>query len=592
MNEPQTKICQNCRGSFTIEADDFSFYEKMKVPPPTWCPECRLIRRLMRRNERSLYKRICNLCDKEKISMFPQSSPYTVYCTDCWRSDNWDGMNYGRDYDFSKPFFAQWHELLLTTPRYGIIQQGENVDSEYTNRANSNRGCYHIFASSRNEYCRYGTWFIDSLDSMDCYGVQKSEQCYGCIDCFQCYDLLFSQECNTCRSSAFLFNCRNCTNCFGCVNMRNAKYCIFNTQYSKEEYDAKLKSYNLSNYVVLADLRNKFTTFRRAFIVPWSVVHHAVDSSGNWLEDCKNTRESFNCRDTEDVRYGQSLFETKDAMDFSNWGQGSERIYECINVGIQSAGIKFSTECWVQAMDNTYCMNCETSKNLFGCISLRKKQYCILNKQYSKEEYETLIPQIMRHMDAMPYADSKGRVYKYGEYYPPELCQFAYNESIAQEYFPLSKEQVIAAGYPWKDQEAKTYTITKKPEELPRIGDAQDSIKDEVIGCEHKGLCNDQCTTAFRIISDELQFYRKRNLPLPTLCPNCRHYERLRQRTPLKLWHRSCRCAGKKSVGDMYQNTASHFHGEGHCPNKFETSYAPDRPEIVYCEQCYQAEVA
>jgi RNA polymerase subunit RPABC4/transcription elongation factor Spt4 len=37
----ETKNCQNCKKDFNIEPDDFSFYEKMKVPVPTWCPECR-----------------------------------------------------------------------------------------------------------------------------------------------------------------------------------------------------------------------------------------------------------------------------------------------------------------------------------------------------------------------------------------------------------------------------------------------------------------------------------------------------------------------------------------------------------------------
>jgi len=81
------------------------------------------------------------------------------------------------------------------------------------------------------------------------------------------------------------------------------------------------------------------------------------------------------------------------------------------------------------------------------------------------------------------------------------------------------------------------------------------------------------------------------NLPLPRLCPNCRHYQRLKQRNPLKLWHRRCQCAGKKSENGVYKNTTGHFHGEGRCPNEFETSYSPDRKEVVYCEHCYQAEV-
>ena len=59
--ENQTKVCQKCEESFIVDSDDFNFYEKMKVPAPTWCPDCRLQRRLAFRNERSLYKRPCEL---------------------------------------------------------------------------------------------------------------------------------------------------------------------------------------------------------------------------------------------------------------------------------------------------------------------------------------------------------------------------------------------------------------------------------------------------------------------------------------------------------------------------------------------------
>ena len=35
MNQ-ETKTCQNCKAQFIIEPDDFTFYEKINVPPPTW----------------------------------------------------------------------------------------------------------------------------------------------------------------------------------------------------------------------------------------------------------------------------------------------------------------------------------------------------------------------------------------------------------------------------------------------------------------------------------------------------------------------------------------------------------------------------
>ncbi|MEK7128078.1 MAG: hypothetical protein AAB933_00750, partial [Patescibacteria group bacterium] len=94
-----------------------------------------------------------------------------------------------------------------------------------------------------------------------------------------------------------------------------------------------------------------------------------------------------------------------------------------------------------------------------------------------------------------------------------------------------------------------------------------------------------------KIIPDELNFYRKMNLPLPRLCPNCRTFERLKQRTGIELYKRSCQCDGENSKNNLYRNTISHAHGSEPCSVSFETSYSPDRPEIVYCEKCYQQEV-
>lgn len=146
------------------------------------------------------------------------------------------------------------------------------------------------------------------------------------------------------------------------------------------------------------------------------------------------------------------------------------------------------------------------------------------------------------------------------------------NPPIAQEYFPLTKEQALEEGYRWKNKEERNYSIDIKNEDIPDdINDVNDDILNKVIECSHKGTCNHQCIEAFKIIPEELQFYKRMNLPLPRLCPNCRHYERLSQRNPLKLWHRTCMHEG--------------------CNNEFETSYSPDRPEIVYCEDCYKREV-
>ncbi|MBI5221144.1 MAG: hypothetical protein HY978_04940 [Candidatus Liptonbacteria bacterium] len=114
----------------------------------------------------------------------------------------------------------------------------------------------------------------------------------------------------------------------------------------------------------------------------------------------------------------------------------------------------------------------------------------------------------------------------------------------------------------------------------------------KVVACAHSGQCQHNCSTAFKIVPQEIDFYSRFRLPLPDLCPNCRYGERLRFRNPVQLWSRTCQCAGATSDNGVYANTANHTHTPNHCPNELETSYSPDRPEIIYCEQCYQAEVA
>jgi hypothetical protein len=239
-----------------------------------------------------------------------------------------------------------------------------------------------------------------------------------------------------------------------------------------------------------------------------------------------------------------------------------------------------------------YCDSCEVSSNLFGCVSLYHNDYCILNKKYSEKEYFELKEKIKEHMKNMPYRDKKGRVYSYGEFFPAELSPYDYNETLALSYYPLEKEEVLKQGYSWKDPEQKEYNITIDSKHLPdNIKNVDDSIFDAVIGCAHNGKCNDQCTTAFIITNGEFQLYKKLNLPLPRLCHNCRFYERLKLENPKKLWSRTCQCAGKESKNGLYKNTAEHIHGEKSCGNEFETSYAPDRPEIIYCERCYKQEI-
>jgi len=597
----QAKACQNCKNQFTIEPEDFNFYEKIKVPAPTWCPECRIRRRMIFLNQRTLYKRSCDLCKKTFISLFPATSSHPVYCPTCWWGDAWDPLEYGQEYDFSKPFFVQMKELVARMPNFGPQTMYTTlVNSEYSNIASYLKNCYLVHNSDYSEDSAYAIFLERSKNCFDIYMADEAELCYEGINLRKCHKVFFSIDCQDCLEIYFSKNLRGCSYCFGCVNLRNKNYHIFNKPYAKEDYLAEIKKFNLGSYKTILELRHELEKRQLLFPKKYMEGVQNARTTGGYIFNSKNTFESYEVLGVEDSKFCQFLFisPTKDSYDITMWGGGVSRSYDCMGIGDGTDNVKFSFDVWTNAMNLEYCLHIlAPGSNLFGCMNLRNKQYCILNKQYSKEDYEKLVPMIKEHMNKMPYIDSKGRVYKYGEFFPPELSPFAYNEAIVQEYFPLTKESALEQGLTWMEPEDRNYLISKKPGELKdHIDDFNEEILNDIVGCAHGGKCNEQCSTAFKIIPQEFQFYKRMNIPLPRLCPNCRHFQRLKQRNPIKLWHRKCTCAGTKSdpstsSGYKYQNTVSHFHGADHCPNEFETSYAPERPEIVYCENCYNSEV-
>ncbi len=595
MNAAETKICLNCDAVFTIELEDFAFYGKLNVPPPTRCPRCRLRRRLSFMNERSLYRSICAHCGKKILSVFSPGSRRLVYCPACWWSDVWDPMDYGTQYDFSRPFFAQYRELLERIPHPSReTVESTLVNSDYCNITSYLKNSYLVFNSDYDEDCAYSSYLERSSRCVDITMGDLSELCYESHNIYKCNRVIFSDNCNECVDVAFSKDCIGCEHCFGCVNLRNKQYYIFNRPFTKETYFQEIEKYDIGSYRVRQELTERLNALSRSLPKRYAHGLKNLNVKGDFIFNSKNVTESYEVTDAKDCKYCHFLFiaSTNDAYDFTMWGGGAERVYECMGTGGGQSDIRFCYECWSSDTRNLeYCMYSQGS-DLFGCMGVRKKQYCILNKQYSKEEYEALHSRILEQMRSMPYIDAKGNTYSYGEFFPSEISPFNYRETMAQMYFPLTQAEVVAQGFNGKHfDEAKHYDISIDAPGLPdNIKDVRDSITDEIIGCVHRGTCGEQCTTAFRITPTELEFYRHMGLPLPRLCPNCRHYARLSDGPGLDFFERQCMCLGQSSKEGHYRNLSVHAHGVHPCTNTFETAYALDRRETVYCEQCYQAE--
>jgi hypothetical protein len=563
--DSEMKNCQNCKNDFTIEPEDFVFYEKMKVPPPTFCPHCRLVRRLIWKNERSLYKRKCDMCKKNIIGMYDDKVVFPVYCLDCYKSDNWGAEIYSQDYDFDKPFFEQWKGLFNKIPKQSMWIFGDCIESDYANFVYNAKDIYLSFSVlTGSEHVYFSNNIDNSKQTIDSYNVINSELIYQNIGSNKNYNCKYSYWSSNCIDCNFIINCNNCQDCFGCVNLQNERYCIFNKKYSKEEHGEKMKEFNIGSSEFLEKFFKEFWHFSLQYPRKYANIVNSVDSSGDELRDCKNVKKSFNLYNSENVKYAYRSVKNKDCMDICH--SYGVLAYEHAFAGAEnSIDIKFIVTGNFGLNEVEYLDDCKSSSNLFACIGLKNKQYCILNKQYTKEEYFEMVEKIKKHMNDMPYVDKKGNVYKYGEFFPTELCPFGYNEAVINDHFPLTKEEILEKGYTYKEKVENKYTITLKAKDIPDdIKDVDDSILDEVIECEQSGK-------AFKITPFELQFYKRMNIPIPHLHPDERYKNRMKLRNPMILYHRTC----------MHEN----------CSNEFETTYAPERPEIVYCKECYQREV-
>jgi hypothetical protein len=553
--------CQNCKQDFIIEPDDFGFYERMGVPSPILCQECRQEHRILFRNFKTLYKRKSDKSDTPLISMYDDNALFPVWTHEEWWSDDWDGADYGRDLDLDRPFFEQLFDIWKEVPHYGL-QNVSSENCEYSNMAWGSKNCYLVFGCIENENCNYGHILWDSTDSADGLYLYKCELCFECVDCINCNKVLYSQDCENCADSIGLFNCNNCVSCIGCVNLQNKNNCIFNKQVSKEEYDKFLKDNPLSDPASIKKIIEEREKLRLTLPHRYYFGTHNAGASGNHVYNSKNVHYSFDIKSGENSKFGYTLRTFKNSYDVS-FNPDIEESYQTLACGKSTNLI--SCHLCNSSSYAYYSEHCYNSHNIFGCQGLKSAEYCILNKQYSKEDYLALKEKIVTHMK------STG---EWGKWFPLFMSPFAYNESIVNEYSPKTKDEAIKQGYKWQDNIPATRgQETIKHADLPKDPQSYDeTLLDQILKC-------DSCSRNYRLTKNEILFYQKLNLALPRLCFNCRHQARMDLRLPRRLWHRQCMC-----------ELTTHDHTD-RCPNESETSYAPERPEVVYCEGCYQREV-
>ncbi len=567
-NIAEKKKCRLTWQEFVITENDLQFYEKISptfagkkypVPSPTLCPDERQRRRLFFRNERKFYHRKCDRTGNQMISIYSPDKPFKVYDQKVWWGDDWSPMKYGRKFDFERSFFTQFHELQLEVPRVNLFAKNSE-NAEFTNHTDHIKNSYLCIDTADSENIYYSKWVISSKDCIDCYQIEKCELCYECQFCVNSYSCSFCFLCDDSSNCMFSYQLKNCKNCMFCTNLQNKEYYIFNEQLSKEEYEKKRRSIEMKNTLQLAKIQEILHKFKQKSIVQNLVIDESENAFGDFIYHSKNAFHCFEVIESENVRYCFEDINMKDSYDAYESGFDCEQQYETH----ASNRVKFSSFCSL-GYDNSflhYTELCNNSTNCFGCIGLKKNNYCIFNTSYSTQEYETLAWKIVDHMIATR---------EWWEFFPHELSPFWYNETVAQEYFPLAESEVRQRGWNWKQyEETSSYhgpyyaplDIDQYDEKLVWYEIAQkniDALLNGIMKCERSWK-------PFKVIKQELILYVQNHLPIPSKHPDVRHEERLAERNKRTLHEGTCTKCGKAMV----------------------TTYLPNSWEKVVCPECYR----
>ena len=511
--------CTSCGSLFTLCEAEIKAYKRFDIPAPSTCSECRHKRHLIFRNERKLFNNVSCISGKSIISTYPKSSPFKIIDQDEWWNDSFDTTTYGRDFDFNKHFFEQFKVLQRDVPRWArMFVNCEN--SDYTNNSVGLKNCYLTFSSYNSEHLYYCMRVMSSHHCVDCLNVRNSEFCSECVECKNGYNLHFSQMCEACSESFYLYDCKNCHHCLMSAQLRNKSYIILNKQYTKGDYE-KSKEFFLEK---LGRDQERFTqpfnALKQSIFYKNLRLLNTENSTGDFINDSKNVTNGFYVTECEDCTNVYDCHKDKDCCD-NMANEKSELALEC-DTAYELYNAKFCSYT-VTARDVAYLDQCIQVKNCFGSVGLRQKQYVILNKQYSKEDYEKLLPKIIDHMR---------KTGEYGKPFPSTLSSYPYNVSVAQLDHPLTKEAALKQGYMWHDEE-------------------------EIIGKN------------FKIIPQELEFYKKFKLPIPQISPDERYAKRSALQPPKRLVDAQCTL----------------------CHSPIKTVYPSASGIKIVCEKCYLKKV-
>lgn len=387
-------------------------------------------------------------------------------------------------------------------------------------------------------------------ECVDTFAFGNSEIAYECMGGGLSYKAFWSQHIMRCTESYFLYDCEDCINCFMSSGLRHKQYVFCGKQLTQEAYEQQMAIIDFGSFATITLLKDEFAQMKEKYSKRYILTARSQNVSGNYLYGCKDTLESYMMESAENcVNCYHMVNNVKDCLDVCAFGYGLERAYHSSAVGGGSYHVRASTIVIEGSKDIEYCIETRGCSDCFGSVGIVKEQYCILNIQYSKEEFFVLKKLLIDHMK---------QTGEYGKFFPKSMSPWGYNETVAQLVMPLSQEEAVKKGFKWFEKSLPQYTTDQVYVPPDNIRDVQwDNLVGKVIVCAESGR-------PFKIIKQEFDFYKKYSIPFPRLHPDMR----LKHRFP---------------TGELYN---LHEAPCASCKITIQTSMRNE--DSVLCESCYQ----
>jgi len=442
-------------------------------------------------------------------SIFP-SERITNIITHKQYYDKRDALDeYGIDYDANNNFFKNFESLYKIIPFPPTILIWECENSDFSDQTLGTKDVYLSFVTIKDcEKIAYSIstkeWSRNVFNSMMVW--DNSESIYFSTGAIKSSNIFYSKYVINSYNIYFSTNLIWCSDCIDCSDLENQKYCIENKQYSKEEYEQRKQEI----------LKNK-----EGFLEKYKQI--TKNYKGKNIAST-NTTWVFNieCNDISDAYFNYQIKNGKNLF-LVGGKQQWEDMYDCFLhtppqkdvYGAFSSGFSdniYNSMHVARSSNIYYSMNLEACSFCIWCIGLKNKSYCILNKEYSKHQWEVLADKIFSQMD------QDGVLW---EFFPGSFNPFYFNDTMAKMLGNFTKQEVTSEWYMWRDEEVKvdipeTSDIVSTADLrhyqwYDRDGDwkINEAILNKVI--------KDENGNYYRIVQMEYDFLQKHSLPLPEI---------------------------------------------------------------------------